>query len=163
VGAVSVPQLLCSESLAAAQEANLPSFGRAKNILLLYLQGAASQLETWDPKPDAPEGIRGKWGAISTAIPGVAICEKLPRLSRLTDRMAIIRSMTHDNSNHSNLYTLSGAIAAFVKDRPVSPEDILATMYHLKGIPEETTIPDRRKRPMKLVDNGSIIEEILVS
>jgi hypothetical protein len=87
------------------------SFGRAKNILLIYQQGAASQLETWDPKPQATEGIRGKWGAISTAVPGVAICEMLPRLSRITDRMAIVRSMTHDNNNHSNLYTLSGAPA----------------------------------------------------
>ncbi|MFN9977486.1 MAG: DUF1501 domain-containing protein, partial [Phycisphaerae bacterium] len=99
------------ESLAASAPAVTASFGRAKNILLVYQQGAASQLETWDPKPHAPEGIRGKWGAISTAVPGVAICEMLPKLSRITDRMAIVRSMTHDNNNHSNLYTLSGAPA----------------------------------------------------
>ncbi len=111
VSALSVPQLLWLESLAASAPAVSASFGRAKNILLVYQQGAASQLETWDPKPDAPEGIRGKWGAISTAVPGVAICEMLPKLSRITDRMAIVRSMTHDNNNHSNLYTLSGAPA----------------------------------------------------
>lgn len=84
------------------------SSGKAKRVLLLYLQGAASQFETWDPKPAAPLEVRGKWGATSTSIPGVAICDQLPRLSRLVDRMAIVRSMTHVHNNHSNLYTLTG-------------------------------------------------------
>ncbi|MEO2014591.1 MAG: DUF1501 domain-containing protein [Fuerstiella sp.] len=110
-GAVTLPQLLFHESLSAADSSLSSGFGRAKNILLIYLQGAASHFETWDPKPDAPEGIRGKWSAIPTSVPGTFICEKLPKLSRMTDRMALVRSMTHDHNNHSNLYTLSGAPA----------------------------------------------------
>ena len=55
----------------------------------------------------------------------------------------------------------SDATGAFVKDRPVSPEDILSTMYHLKGVDLETTIPDLRKRPVRLIDNGNVIEELL--
>src|SRR5207342_585634 len=55
----------------------------------------------------------------------------------------------------------SDATGAFVKDRPVGPEDILATMYHLKGIDPEATIPDQRKRPVRLVDNGSVVDELL--
>jgi uncharacterized protein (DUF1501 family) len=51
---------------------------------------------------------------------------------------------------------------AFVKDRPTSPEDILATMYHLKGIDPDRTIPDRLGRPVRLVDGGSVIDELLV-
>nr|MBC8289352.1 DUF1501 domain-containing protein [Planctomycetota bacterium] len=50
---------------------------------------------------------------------------------------------------------------AFVKDRPVSPEDILATVYHLKGIAADTTIPDRVRRPVRLTDSGSIVPELL--
>ena len=84
------------------------TFGRAKRVLLVYLQGAASQYETWDPKPDAPAGIRGQWSATQTSVPGTLICDQLPKLAALTDRLAIVRSMTHDNSNHSNLYTLTG-------------------------------------------------------
>lgn len=84
------------------------SFGAAKQVLLLYLQGAASQFETWDPRPDAPVEIRGQWDPTATAVPGTLICEKLPKLARLTDRLAIVRSMTHKYNNHSNLYTLSG-------------------------------------------------------
>ena len=83
-------------------------FGRAKRILLVYLQGAASQFETWDPKPEAPAGIRGQWDAIQTSVPGISICDQLPKLAALADRLAIVRSMTHENNNHSNLYTLTG-------------------------------------------------------
>ena len=114
IGAASLglPQLLFHEALQAADPSlHGAAFGRAKNILLIYLQGAASQFETWDPKPDAPEEIRGKWGAISTSVPGVSICDRLPKLARMVDRMALVRSMTHDHNNHSNLYTLTGAPA----------------------------------------------------
>lgn len=105
---LALPGALRGEVAAQESTAALGTFGRAKKILLIYLQGAASQFETWDPKPVAPAEIRGKWSATSTAVPGLAICDQLPKLSRLTDRMAIVRSMTHPHNNHSNLYTLSG-------------------------------------------------------
>ena len=105
---LSLPQWWALKDLHAADEQVSATFGRAKQIILLYLQGAATQFETWDPKPDAPEQIRGKWSAASTAVPGTMICDQLPKLSRLTDRLAIIRSMTHEFNNHSNLYTLTG-------------------------------------------------------
>ena len=102
-----------ASSRQARAEGSIPaalpeSFGAAKQILLLYLQGAASQFETWDPRPDAPAEIRGQWDPASTAVSGTFICEKLPKISRITDRLAIVRSMTHKYNNHSNLYTLSG-------------------------------------------------------
>lgn len=106
--ALTLPHLLQLQSLPASEHPTDSAFGRAKRILLLYLQGAASQLETWDPKPLAPDEIRGQFGAISTAVPGTQICERLPQLAKWTDRLAIVRSMTHDHNNHSNLYTLSG-------------------------------------------------------
>lgn len=114
IGAASIglPQLLKMEAEGASEM--IPGdtgFGRAKNIFLIYLQGAASQFETWDPKPEAPEGIRGKFGAISTSVSGTSICDQLPKLACLTDRFALVRSMTHPHNNHSNLYTLTGAPA----------------------------------------------------
>ena len=110
---LSLPELLAAESQAAGAHQPTPgprgaSFGRAKRVLLVYLQGAASQFETWDPKPLAPEGVRGKWGAIATSVPGTFIGERLPHMARLADRLTLVRSMTHDHNNHSNLYTLSG-------------------------------------------------------
>lgn len=110
VAGLSLPELFRLESSAASQgrSAMGSSFGKAKRVMLLYLQGAASQYETWDPKPLAPEEIRGSWGAASTSVPGVAICNQLPRLAQVADRMALVRSMTHEHNNHSNLYTLTG-------------------------------------------------------
>lgn len=105
---LALPDVLRHESMANADRPVDSSFGQAKRILLVYLQGAASQFETWDPKPDAPQSIRGECGATQTAVPGVSICGELPKLARLTDRMGIVRSMTHPNNNHSNLYTLTG-------------------------------------------------------
>ena len=112
LASLGLPELLFHESLAAAESGvSGTSFGRAKNIFLIYLQGAASQFETWDPKPEAPEEIRGKWGSIQSTVPGTSICDQLPKLACLVDRMAIVRSMTHPHNNHSNLYTLTGAPA----------------------------------------------------
>ncbi|MBP86151.1 MAG: hypothetical protein CMJ64_05465 [Planctomycetaceae bacterium] len=104
---LSLADLFRLRSLQAASPSG-GTFGRAKRILLLYLQGAASQLETWDPKPNAPLEVRGKWSAASTSVPGIQICDQLPRLASLMDRMTIIRSMSHDYNNHSNAYTLTG-------------------------------------------------------
>ena len=104
---LSWPDLMRLRTLQGTQVAK-PGWGRAKRVLLLYLQGAASQLETWDPKPDAAVEVRGKWGATSTAVPGIQICDQLPKLAQVTDRLAIVRSMSHDYNNHSNAYTLTG-------------------------------------------------------
>jgi Protein of unknown function (DUF1501) len=105
---MALPQLFQHALQAAPHAPALPGFGRAKRIVLLYLQGAASQFETWDPKPEAPEEIRGKYGPISTSVAGTQICEKLPKLAKMADRLALVRSMSHKHNNHSNLYTLTG-------------------------------------------------------
>lgn len=76
------------------------SFGRAKQVIMLYLHGGHPQQETFDPKPDGPTDLRGEFGAISTSMPGVQFSELLPRCARIADKMAVVRSMSHDNSNH---------------------------------------------------------------
>ncbi len=88
----------------------LPGFGaaepapaaRAKSVLVVFASGGQSQLETWDPKPSAPAEVRGAFGSQPTAIPGVRICEHLPRLAKLADRYTIVRSMTHDDLDHGS-------------------------------------------------------------
>ena len=69
-----------------------------RSVILLLLVGGPSQLETWDPKPDAPASVRGPFGSIVTRCPGVRICEHLPRLAQRMDRLAIIRSVHHDSA-----------------------------------------------------------------
>src|SRR4051812_12880142 len=68
------------------------SFGRAKRVVLLYLYGAAAQHETFDPKPEAPVEIRGTFNSIPTALPGLRVCEHLPKIARIADRLTVVRS-----------------------------------------------------------------------
>ena len=75
---------------------------RAKSVIVIYTGGGMSQLETWDPKPAAPVEIRGAFGTIPTAIPGVRFGEHLPRTARLADRFTVLRSMTHDDLDHGS-------------------------------------------------------------
>ncbi|MGE5195548.1 MAG: DUF1501 domain-containing protein [Deltaproteobacteria bacterium] len=98
---------------AAAGEARpaldgLPGFGRAKQCLVLYIYGAWSQLDTFDPKPHAPAEIRGEFAAVDSCLPGVPVCEHLPRAAAVLDRCTLVRSMSHPWNIHSAAYTLTG-------------------------------------------------------
>jgi hypothetical protein len=95
-------------------------FGRAKSVLVVIASGGQSQLETWDPRPDAPSQIRGAFGAISTAVPGTILCDRLPKLARLADRYAIVKSMSHDDLDHgSALYlALTGVYHSRLSSNP---------------------------------------------
>ncbi len=84
------------------------TFGRAKSVVVLYLYGAPSQMDTLDPKPDAPQERRGEFGTIPTGMAGVRVCEHLPRIAGVLDRMALVRSMSHTSNNHAVSVALSG-------------------------------------------------------
>jgi hypothetical protein len=79
-----------------------PGFGRARSVIIVYANGGQSQLEMWDPKPDAPREIRGEFGPIATAVPGTSLGEHLPRVARLADRYTIVRSVAHDDLDHGS-------------------------------------------------------------
>jgi hypothetical protein len=97
-----------SPATAAAAPIRSRSFGKAKQCIVLYLYGAASQLETFDLKPDAPADTRGPFNPIETSVPGVRICEHLPRLAKEMHRVTVIRSMTHPYPIHCAAYALTG-------------------------------------------------------
>src|SRR5262245_38938562 len=65
-------------------------FGRARACILLFPYGSPSQHETFDPKPDAPAEVQGELRATATSVPGVSICERLPRIARLMDRVTVV-------------------------------------------------------------------------
>ena len=79
-----------------------PGFNRAKSVIIVYANGGQSQLETWDPKPQAPAEIRGEFGAIQTSVPGTIIGEHLPRLARLANLYTIVRNMAHEDLDHGS-------------------------------------------------------------
>src|SRR5215469_11938846 len=75
--------------------ARKPSAGRAdrKAVILIWLSGGPSQLDTWDPKPDAPSEVRGPFGSTATKVPGVRISEYFPRQAAIMNRLALVRSV----------------------------------------------------------------------
>jgi hypothetical protein len=101
---LSMPQLLARRALAqsSGDAVSHGSFGRAKQCILLFMWGGPAQQDTWDLKPEAPAEIRGEFKPISTRVPGIQICEHFPRLAERTDKLAIIRSMTHNNVDHTS-------------------------------------------------------------
>ena len=102
----SLANLAQAESDRASSSAN--RFGSAKRCILIYLWGSPSQLETFDPKPDAPLNVRGEFLSIPTAIPGVRIGEILPRIAGLLDRVTILRTLTHPYPIHGTAFAVTG-------------------------------------------------------
>lgn len=98
------------------------SFGRAKNCILLYLYGAPSQLETFDMKPDAPVEIRGTMKPIPSVLPGLDVCEHLPHIAGMTDRITVVRSITHPYPVHGVAFATTG-IPAIDVAMELAPHD----------------------------------------
>ena len=86
----------------------LPGFGQAKSCILLFMYGSPSQLETFDPKPDAPAGVRGEFGCIASSVPGLNVCERLPRLAQVMDKVTLIRSVSHPYPIHGVAFATTG-------------------------------------------------------
>ncbi len=82
--------------------------GRAKSVIVLYLLGGAATQDMIDLKPNAPAEIRGEFRPIATTVPGIQICEHLPRTSRWLHKMALIRSLTHRAGCHNPLPSYTG-------------------------------------------------------
>ena len=100
IGAASALGLSLTDLLQAEGTANRAT-GTARNCIYIFLCGGPSQLDMWDPKPDAPEGIRSPFQPLQTNAEGIHFTELLPRTARHADKLAIIRSMRHDNSSHA--------------------------------------------------------------
>lgn len=90
------------------------------SVILFWANGGPSHLETFDLKPDAPEDIRGEFKPIKTNVPGIEICEHLPRLAKLAHRYTILRSLHHERAQHSGgthrFLTGHASIAANLKN-----------------------------------------------
>ena len=92
---LSLGSMLKLQSASAGEAATAPGWGKAKSIIMVYLQGGPSHLDLWDPKEDVPENVKSSFSNISTKLPGISFTENLPRLSQLNDRFTMIRSMSY--------------------------------------------------------------------
>src|SRR5690349_1629879 len=98
LGGLSLADFLRLKSAVADQPSPAP--GKAKACILVYCWGGMSHLDAWDLKPDAPVEVRGEFQPIPTRTPGILLSEHLPRVAQQTDKLAIIRSICHDDSAH---------------------------------------------------------------
>jgi len=104
---ITLSQLLASQAIA---KENGSAFIQDKSVILLYLSGGASHIETFDPKMDAPDGTRSVTGAVKTRLPGVTFGGTFPRLAAHADKLAIVRSFSHKVGGHeeAHVHVLSG-------------------------------------------------------
>ena len=115
-----------------------PAPHKAKRCIYIYLCGGPSQIDLWDPKPDATVGIRSEFQPIQTNVPGIMFTELIPNLARHADKLALVRSMTHASTDHnvSSAHTLHGYPPLRPDDVYAAPTDhpaIGAILHKLKG------------------------------
>ena len=116
VGTLGLAGITLGDLLAARSAAAGGPTPPARAVIVLWLWGGPSHLDTFDPKPDAPLEYRGPFEPIATRVPGVRVCELLPGLARRSDRFALVRSLHHESNDHGIAGTigLTGAISGAV-------------------------------------------------
>src|SRR5947209_569728 len=128
----------------------------ADACILLFLWGAPSQFETWDPKPDAPDGIRGEFGVRRTRLPGVLFGEHVPLLAERNDRFSVLRTCAQTSTHHQSAayealtgYPPSHDAVAVLKD-PLAPDFNVAEL----SLPADVTAArlDDRDALLRRVD-----------
>lgn len=115
LGSLALGGLSLADVLAAQEAHGRASSDRA--VILVWLYGGPTQLETYDLKPLAPSEYRGVFGPIATNVPGIDICELFPLQARLADKFAIVRSLHHQMSSHSD-----GHIEVLTGKTPLRPD-----------------------------------------
>ena len=145
LGGLSLANLLRLEAQAARSS--------LKSVIVLWLWGGASHMETFDLKPNAPREYRGDFDPICTNVPGLEICEHLPRLAGLGDKFALIRALHHNSPGHVNSThtVLTGYPGALVEGSGFKPDypfiwSVAGKMLgeRATGLPPYVTLPYMR-------------------
>ncbi|MBS0201684.1 MAG: DUF1501 domain-containing protein [Planctomycetes bacterium] len=135
--------------LARARAAETPPGGsrRAKSCIVLFLMGGPPQHSTWDPKPQAPQEVRGEFAPISTTVPGMQFCELLPRTSLLAEHIAVLRAVSSGDNAHSSsgYYMLTGHPHAPMNSENANPG--FPNDYPNLGSIVRKLVPDRGSLP----------------
>jgi hypothetical protein len=123
---LTLPGLLQAE----AREAGRPA--RARSVVLVYLGGGLSQHDSFDPKPEAPPEVRGKYTTVATSVAGLRISERLPRMAAVMQHLSLVRSGAHNNDHHETAsnWALSGRLGSAFGDYPA----IGAVVAHETGL-----------------------------
>jgi len=141
---------------ALAAEAASPVPRRPKSVIYIFLSGGLAQHDSFDPKPQAPEAIRGEFAPIATRTPGVQICEHLPMLAACSERWALVRSLTHPYNEHSigHHVMLTGRTTTpvgFDSNRPTSRDYPSIASVVTRVVPPRNNLPPAAVLPEKLI------------
>ncbi len=135
---------------------------KARRCILIWLDGGPSHLETFDLKPEAPAEVRGPFQPISTNVPGIQICELMPRTAQMMDRVAIVRSVTSPLGEHNfgTHYLMTGYKPTPVLEYP----SIGSVVAHLQSsesvLPKHIAVPTFRVGGGRLSGNGFLPDEV---
>jgi hypothetical protein len=150
---LSLPALLASRARGAATR------GKAKSCILLFLEGGPAHQDLWDMKPEAPAEYRGEFRPIGTTLPGVSVCEHLPRLAQQLHRMALVRSLHHTVVDHNAgaYYALTGRSPQdggrlILGDEPGNFPPFGAVLARLR--PQNRRLPSFVQLPDLMSNNG---------
>jgi uncharacterized protein (DUF1501 family) len=152
---LSLPEFLARQAAMAmspAESGQPRSFGKAKAVILLYLQGGPSHLDIWDPKPDAPSNIRGEFKPIQTNVPGIQLSETMPLLAKQADKYTLMRSVSYTpNGLFNHTAAMYQMLTGYTPDRvspsgqlePPSPRDYPNVGSHVAKLrpPEVPMLP----------------------
>ena len=125
LGGMSLPQLLRAEDQSGITRSH-------KAVIMIFLAGGPPHQDMFDLKPDAPDGIRGEYRPIPTNVPGLDICEHMPRLAKMMDKFALIRSVVGAGGDHSAGQCLTGYKDIVSKAQGGRPS-LGAIVSHLQG------------------------------
>ena len=134
MGGLTLPQLLRAE-----KQSGLGKSGKA--IIMVYMPGGPPHQDMYEIKPDAPSEIRGEFQAIKTKVPGIHVCEHLPQLARIMDKLVLVRTVVGAENSHSSYQCMTGHISGRRGNPPPGgwPE-LGSVLSKLKG-PADPAIP----------------------
>ncbi len=161
LGGLTLPDLL--RSRANASPVKQGSFGKAKSVIVIWLTGGAPQHETWDPKPEAPAEVRGAFGTIASKTPGLNVGELMPLTAKLTDKIAVLRTLsTGDNAHSSSGYQMLTGVPhiplSLENAKPQKPNDAPSLNALVRALrPSDAGLPPAVTLPRHLANVGDMV------
>ncbi len=165
---LSLPALLRNEKAHAAEDARYggPGFGKAKHVILVYLQGGPSHLDLWDPKVDVPDNVKSVFKPIDTVLPGTQFTELMPKLAKVIDRTTLLRAVSYTpNGLFNHTAAIYQMMTGYTADKvspsgqlePPSPKDFPNYGCHIiKAKPPEVPMLPYVMMPRPLQESGVI-------
>jgi hypothetical protein len=145
VGGLALAGLTLADVLRLRAAAD-PGAGRGKSVIMIWLRGGPSHIDSYDMKPQAPAEVRGEFKPIATNVPGVQVCEHLPRQAQIMDKLAVLRGIqSNDLGDHTPHYILTGfadrgkrpafgSVVSYLRPRPDGLPPYVSLMYKAPGL-----------------------------